>query len=481
MITDTKKVAENTYELSAEAVEGMRVKGTVYADEHLLQKASAEGVLKQVANVAMLPGIVKASFAMPDIHLGYGFAVGGVAAFDVESGVISPGGVGFDINCGVRFLKTGLVAADIKDDIEMLMHELGRSIPKGIGSKGKVRLEEAELKEAVSVGVPWAVKKGFGDEEDIEYCEEKGSIKGANPDMVSSKAFQRGQGQLGTLGAGNHFLEAQEVVKVFDEDVANVFGLFEGQLALMIHTGSRGFGHQVASDYLRVMGGVPQKYGFSIPDRQLAAAPVQSKEGKDYYAAMACAMNYAWLNRHIIAHYVRTSMEFIFKKSAASMGIDLLYDVAHNGAKFEDHKVDGAVRKLSVHRKGATRSFGPAMDELPKAYAETGQPVMIPGDMGTASYVLVGTDESEERAFSSTAHGAGRLMSRKGAKKLISGVALKKQLEDKGIAIVAGNVASLAEESPEAYKDVTEVVDICDGAGLSKKVAQLRPLGVLKG
>ncbi len=317
MITDTRKVAENTYELSAEAVEGMRVKGIVYADEHLLQQASGEGVLKQVANVATLPGIVKASFAMPDIHLGYGFAVGGVAAFDAENGVISPGGVGFDINCGVRFLKTGLVAADIKDDIEALMHELGRSIPKGIGSKGRVRLEEAELKKAVLEGVPWAVKKGFGTEEDIEYCEEKGSIKGANPDMVSSKAFQRGQGQLGTLGAGNHFLEAQEVVKVFDEDVANAFGLFEGQLALMIHTGSRGFGHQVASDYLRVMGGVPQKYGFSIPDRQLAAAPVQSKEGKDYYAAMACAMNYSWLNRHIIANYVRSSMLFIFIKNAA--------------------------------------------------------------------------------------------------------------------------------------------------------------------
>lgn len=476
-----KKIADHAYRLEKGAVEGMRVDGIVYADDFLAEKASKEGVLKQVANVATLPGIVKASFAMPDIHLGYGFAVGGVAAFDVNDGVISPGGVGFDINCGVRLLKTNLKAANVSDKIPALMHELSRSVPRGVGRKGKVRLTESELKKAVVEGVSWGVKNGFGGNEDRRHCEEEGSIHGADPEKVSTKAYQRGLGQLGTLGAGNHFLEMQEVVKIHAEDVAQAFGLFEGQLVAMIHCGSRGFGHQIASDYLRIMEGAPKKYGFALPDRQLAAAPVSSKEGQDYYAAMACAMNYAWLNRQIIAHYTRKSMEFIFQKSAGTMEMDLLYDVAHNGAKLETHYVDGQKRKLSVHRKGATRSFGPKMGQLPKTYEKIGQPVMIPGDMGRASYVLVGVDESEEQAFSSTAHGAGRLMSRKSAKKTITGQELKKQLEEKGVVVVAGHIGSLAEESPQAYKDVSEVVDICEGAGLSKKVAKLKPLGVLKG
>ena len=478
---ETKKIADYTYELPVGAVEGMRVPGIIYADEPLIKKAQEESVLKQVANVATLPGIVKASFAMPDIHLGYGFAVGGVAAFDAKDGVISPGGVGFDINCGVRLLKTNIEAASVKEQIPDLMHELSRSIPKGVGGKGRLRLSESELAKAVVGGVPWAVRKGYGSAEDIEHCEEEGTLKGANPDKVSSRAYQRGAGQLGTLGAGNHFLEVQEVVKIFNEAAASAFGLFEGQLVVMIHTGSRGFGHQIASDYLKAMGPMPAKYGFDLPDRQLASAPVDSVEGRSYYAAMVCAMNYAWLNRHIITHFTRLSFEYIFRKSTSALGLDLLYDVAHNGAKFEKHEIDGQTRELSVHRKGATRSFGPQMEGLPKVYKDTGQPVFIPGDMGRASFVLVGTDESEKQAFSSTAHGAGRLLSRKGAKKIISGAELKARLEAKGITIVAGHIPSLAEEAPEAYKDVQEVVDIAEGAHLSLKVAKLKPLGVLKG
>lgn len=481
LIMETKKITDFTYELPKEALAGMQVPGIIYADDSLIEKAQKEDVLKQVANVATLPGIVKASFAMPDIHLGYGFAVGGVAAFDAKDGVISPGGVGFDINCGVRVLKTNLVFSEIKEKIPALMHELSRNIPKGIGGKGKIRLNEGELREAVSIGVPWAVKKGYGSREDIVYCEEEGALGGANPDKVSSRAFQRGTPQLGTLGAGNHFLEIQEVAEIYDQKVAEAFGLFTGQMVVMIHTGSRGFGHQVASDYLRTMGGAPAKYGFSLLDRQLASAPIESPEGQDYYKAMACAMNYAWLNRHMVTHFTRQSLEFIFEKSAASLGLDLLYDVAHNGAKLEDHKVNGNIAKLSVHRKGATRSFGPAMGQMPDAYKQVGQPVFIPGDMGRASFILAGSDESEDRAFSSTAHGAGRLLSRKGAKKIISGVELKERLAAKGITVVAGHIPSLAEEAPEAYKDVQEVVDICEGAGLSLKIAKTRPWGVLKG
>ena len=477
----TRKIADYTYELPIGAVEGMRAPGIIYADEPLIKKAQDEGVLQQVANVATLPGIVKASFAMPDIHLGYGFAVGGVAAFDAKDGVISPGGVGFDINCGVRLLKTSLEAAAVKEQIPALMHELSRSIPKGVGGKGRLRLSEGELAEAVVGGVPWAVKNGYGEAADIEFCEEEGHFHGANPDKVSSRAYERGANQLGTLGAGNHFVEVQEVTRTFNQEAARTFGLFKGQLVVMIHTGSRGFGHQVASDYLKTMGTVPTKYGFELPDRQLAAAPVTSPEGKAYYAAMACAMNYAWLNRHIITHFTRLSFEYIFRKSASTLGLDLLYDIAHNGAKLEKHEVNGQVRELSVHRKGATRSFGPKMGGLPETYKDIGQPVFIPGDMGRASFVLSGTDESEKQAFSSTAHGAGRLLSRKGAKKIISGVELKARLEAKGITVVAGHIPSLAEEAPEAYKDVQEVVDIAEGAGLSLKVAKLKPLGVLKG
>lgn len=478
---ETKKITDFTYELSKDAVAGMRVPGIIYADDPLITKAQQESVLKQVANVATLPGIVKASYAMPDIHLGYGFAVGGVAAFDVEGGVISPGGVGFDINCGVRLLKTNFKFADVKDKVPALMHELSRNVPKGVGGKGKLRFSEGELRKAVSRGVPWAVKKGYGSTEDIEFCEEEGTLEGANPDKVSTRAYQRGGPQLGTLGAGNHFLEVQEVLGIYNEQAAQAFGLFTGQLVVMIHTGSRGLGHQVASDYLRTMGQAPSKYGFALPDRQLASAPIDSPEGRDYYEAMACAMNYAWLNRHIVAHYTRQSFEFIFQKSAASLGLDLLYDVAHNGAKFEEHELDGQQRKLSVHRKGATRSFGPKMGQIPAAYQQVGQPVLIPGDMGRASFILVGSDKSEQQAFSSTAHGAGRLLSRKGAKKIIRGDELKRKLEAKGITVIAGHIPSLAEEAPEAYKDVQEVVDICEGAGLSLKVAKTRPWGVLKG
>ncbi len=481
MTNKIEMIGPNTYKISTDYKPGMRVPGIIYADKELVEMAERDHALEQVANVAFLPGIVKASFAMPDIHWGYGFPIGGVAAMDVKTGVISPGGVGYDISCGVRLVKTNLTAKEAAPVMKPLMHELARNIPKGVGSRGKIKVDRKEMEELMVEGVNWAVKAGYGWKEDLEFTEERGRLAGANPETVSKHAFERGYDQPGTLGSGNHFLELQEVMEIFDEKVADVFGLYKGQLVVMIHSGSRGIGHQICTDYIKVMDKVVNELGIKLPDRQLGCAPISSDEGKAYYAAMACAANYALTNRHCLAHWTRQSFEFIFRKSAEELGMHLLYDVSHNIAKFEDHVVDGKLMRLCVHRKGATRAFGSEYPDLPEKYRSVGQPVIIPGDMGRASYVLVGTAESEKEAFSSTCHGAGRVMSRSQAKKQIRGDQLKRELEERGLVIIAGHLPLLAEEAPQAYKDVSRVVEICHNAGLSKKVARLRPLGVLKG
>ncbi len=476
-----EKLNPYCYKISQTYRKGMRVPGIIYADDELIQMAEEDRALEQVINVAFLPGIVRASYAMPDIHWGYGFPIGGVAAMDVERGVISPGGVGYDISCGVRLLRTNLIAKDVLPMMGPLMHELSRNIPKGVGSRGKIKVSRREMEELMTKSVKWAIRKGYGWEEDAEFTEEGGCLQGADPSKVSSRAFQRGFDQPGTLGAGNHFLEAQEVVEVYDERLAEALGLYKGQLTVMIHSGSRGVGHQICTDYIKVMDRAVREFGIDLPDRQLGCAPITSQEGKDYYAAMACAANYALTNRHCLAHWVRQSFEYIFRKSAQSLGMGVVYDVSHNIAKFEEHEVNGRRMKLCVHRKGATRAFGPGHPDIPKVYRDIGQPVIIPGDMGTCSYVLVGTARAMTEAFGSTCHGAGRVMSRSKAKRQIRGDELKRELEEKGIVIVAGHIPLLAEEAPQAYKDVSKVVEICHGAGLSKKVVKLKPLGVLKG
>jgi tRNA-splicing ligase RtcB len=369
------------------------------------------------------------------------------------------------------------VAPVLKD----LMYELARNIPKGVGSRGKIKADRSEMRELMVKGAKWAVNKGYGWDEDLRFMEEEGCVPGADPGKVSDKAFKRGADQSGTLGAGNHFLELQEVVEVYDPKVAEALGLYQGQLTAMIHSGSRGVGHQICTDYIKVMDRVTRELNIELPDRQLACAPIESEEGKDYYKAMACAVNYALTNRHCLAHWVRESFQNVFRKSAESLGMSLIYDVSHNIAKFEEHEINGEKKRVCVHRKGATRAFGPNHPALPEAYKEIGQPVIIPGDMGTCSYVLVGTNEAITRSFGSTCHGAGRVMSRSKAKKMIRGDRLKQELESKGIMVLAGHMALLAEEAPQAYKDVSEVVNICHGAGLSRKVVKLKPIGVLKG
>lgn len=462
--------------------QGMKVDGLIFADRELLELALRDKAVEQVANVAFLPGIVKYSIAMPDIHWGYGFPIGGVAATDPEDGgVISPGGVGFDISCGVRLMRTDFTHSEIKKYLDLLVQALAANIPRGVGSTGKVRAKRKELEEVCVKGAVWAVEKGYGTPEDLEFIEEKGKFEGADPSKVSQKAFERGSDQPGTLGAGNHFLEIQIVDQIYDKKTAEAFGLFKDQIVVMIHSGSRGFGHQICTDYLKVMDSAVRKYGYKLPDRQLACAPVNSEEGKNYFKAMACAVNYALCNREILGHWVRYSFEKALMMSSDKMGIKLVYDVSHNVAKFEWHEVNGKQKLLCVHRKGATRAFGPGRKELPEKYRNIGQPVIIPGDMGSASYVLVGTTEGESKAFASTCHGAGRVMSRAEAKRKIRGSELKSKLEDRGIKVVSGSLALLAEEAPEAYKDVDRVVDICEVSGLSRKVARLVPLAVVKG
>jgi tRNA-splicing ligase RtcB len=456
---------------------GMRVPGRIYASSALLDTEGSQAT-QQVANVAHLPGIVEASIAMPDIHWGYGFPIGGVAATAVDDGgVVSPGGVGFDICCGVRLLASRFTEDDFQANRNAVMAELDRRVPRGLG-KGSIA-SGGLITDVLRRGARAVVDAGYGWESDLDRCEENGTSRGANPEAISQKAVQRGGGQLGSLGAGNHFLEVQVVDEVHDVDAAAAFGLAEGMVVVMIHCGSRGLGHQTCTDQLRVMGTAMQRHGISVPDRQLACVPVESDEGRDYLGAMAAAANFAWANRHVLAHEARQAFATAFGTSLAQTGMNLVYDVAHNLAKIETQVVGGRDTTLCVHRKGATRAFGPGHPDLPGDVSSVGQPVLIPGSMGTASWVLAGV--SDNPAFGSAAHGAGRVMSRKKAKRQQFGSEVRRELEQRGISVRPGSVKLLSEEAPYAYKDVDEVVDVCDKAGLAARVARLRPLGVVKG
>jgi tRNA-splicing ligase RtcB len=461
---------------------GMKVPGLLYASKEMLESIREEQTPEQVANVAFLPGIVGYSFAMPDIHWGYGFPIGGVAAMDIKDGVVSPGGVGYDINCGVRLLLTSLSEAEVRPRINQLINELFRNVPSGLGSEGKIRIEHKEMARLMVEGARWAVKRGYGYEEDLDVTEEGGCLAGADPSKVSDKAVKRGVPQAGTLGSGNHFLEIQIVKEIFEPHIASVMGITEiGQILALIHTGSRGFGHQVCTEHIRVMEQAVSKYGIKLPDRQLACAPIESKEGKDYLAAMACAANYAWANRQCIAHWVRESFSKVFGKSPENLGMKQVYDVAHNIAKIEEHIVDGHELKACVHRKGATRAFPPEHKDVPQRYQKIGQPVLVPGDMGRCSFIAVGTEKAMKESFGSTCHGAGRVLSRGAAKRSIRGGDVIRELASRGIIVKAEDVSSLAEEASQAYKDVTEVVDVVHQAGISRKVAMAIPMGVIKG
>jgi tRNA-splicing ligase RtcB len=461
---------------------GMRVPGVILADEKLLKDIRQDKALEQVANVAFLPGIVNASLAMPDIHWGYGFSIGGVAATDIENGgVISPGGVGYDINCGVRMLKTNFQYEEIKNKIKDLVYVLFSDIPSGVGSKGDIRVSAREEREILVKGAKWAVEKGYGSPEDLECTEECGAMSGVDPQAVSERAYERGKAQSGTLGSGNHFLEVQVIDQLYDADLCDEFGLTEGQITVMIHSGSRGLGYQVCDDYAKSMIRCLQKYNINVPDRQLACAPVNSPEGKAYLGAMKGAANYAWANRQCLMHLTRQAFERVFNMSWQKMGMFLIYDVAHNIAKIEKHAVSGQEKTLCVHRKGATRAFGPGHPALPERYKKTGQPVIIPGDMGRNSYLLVGTQKAMEETFGSTCHGAGRVKSRTAATRTINLDTLLKELESKGIIVKASGRGTIVEEAPQAYKDVNEVVNVVHNAGISRRVCRMRPLGVIKG
>jgi tRNA-splicing ligase RtcB len=477
-----ERIDEFSWEVPVGTVPRMRVPGVVFATERLIEQAVGDRAVEQVANVATLPGIVTASFAMPDIHWGYGFPIGGVAATDVGAdGVVSPGGVGFDIACGVRLLRSGLEWPEVRASVRDLVRNLGRRVPRGVGTGGGLPLAGADMERVLTEGVGYPVSLGIGTPEDAELCEDGGVLGTARPEFVSERARERAAGQLGSLGGGNHFLEVQVVEQVADPGAAGVLGLFPGQVCVMLHSGSRGLGHQVCTDHLKVVDRVARELGIEPPDRQLAAVPVGHDAADRYLGAMAAAANFARANRHVLSHGIRASFAEVLGRSVPALDMTLVYDVAHNLAKVEEYEVDGRVRKLCVHRKGATRAFGPGHPEIPERYRSIGQPAIIPGSMGTASYVLVGTERSAGRSFSSTCHGAGRAMSRTRAKKVMEGRELVRELEGRGIAVSASQPKLLAEEAPHAYKDVDDVVRACEGAGLSRIVARLRPVGVVKG
>jgi tRNA-splicing ligase RtcB len=479
--SDFQKVDRYTWELPKGARADMRVPARVFGDEELFDAAFRDRTVEQLVNVSTLPGIVGAAMAMPDFHQGYGFPIGGVAAMRADGGVISPGGVGYDINCGVRLLGTRLERGEVAPHVRDLVAALYAACPSGVGGKGRMRVSERELDALLVEGVTWARKRGLARDEDVEHTEERGRLAGADPGRVSARAKERGRPQVGSLGAGNHFMEIDVVDEVYDPQVAQVFGLWEGQVAVQIHCGSRGFGHQVCDDNVKGLQQAVQKYGLKLPDRELVCAPLDSPEGRAYYGAMACAVNYAFVNRQVLAFGVREAFEQVLAGKVKDFNLYQVYDVAHNIAKFEEHDVGGRRTRLCVHRKGATRAFGPGFEGLAADYREAGQPVLVPGSMGTASYVLVGTRKAMELTFGSTCHGAGRVMSRSRARKTIWGADLKKELEGQGIAVRAGSSKGLAEEAPAAYKDVSRVVEVVHGAGIARKVARLRPLGVIKG
>ncbi len=457
-----KKISKNVYEIPKE--KGMLVPGRIFASEKLIEAIKQDKTLEQVRNVAFLPGILNFSIALPDSHQGYGFPIGGVAAFDLDKGVISPGGVGYDINCSVRLLKTNLTKEDILKKQKEITEALYRKIPSGVGRGSSFNISRQELNKLLKQGAKYVVELGMGNKEDYLHMEEEGEMKDANPSKVSERAISRGIGQLGTLGAGNHFLEIQFVDEIFDEKIAKVFGLKKNQATIMVHCGSRGLGHQVASDYIQAMEKAYPNELKTLPDRELINAPIKSQLGKDYYEAMCCAANFAFANKQIITHWIREEMKRIFPK----IKIEVVYDVCHNIAKFEEHIIDGKKKRVCVHRKGATRAF-------------EGQPVIIPGSMGTSSYLLIGTKKAEELTFASTVHGAGRTSSRTSALRNLRGEEIKKEMNEKGIEVKAGSWKSLAEEAPQAYKDIDEVVNVVDELGISKKIAQMKPLVVIKG
>ncbi|MHB8606105.1 MAG: RtcB family protein [Thermoplasmatota archaeon] len=459
----------------------MRVPGLVFASESMLSDITGNEALEQVANVATLPGILGRSMAMPDIHWGYGFPIGGVAAFDADDGVLSPGGVGFDINCGVRLLRTDLTEADVRPRLKEVVDRLFTNVPSGVGSKAKLRFAKKEATEVFTEGATWAVAQGFGWERDLERMEHGGRMPGADASAVSDKAITRGAPQIGTLGGGNHFLEIQVVDEIFDAAAAEAFGLKLGGIAVMIHCGSRGAGHQICTDYVERMETAADRYKVHLVDRQLAATPVHSREAQDYYKAMCAGANFAWTNRTLITHWVRETFAQLFRSDAETLGMELVYDVSHNIAKLEEHEVDGQRRRAYVHRKGATRAFGPDHADVPSDYRAFGQPVLVPGDMGTASYVLAGTKQAERETFGSACHGAGRLLSRTKASHSWRGEDIVAQLAARGIIVRAASPRVVAEEAPDAYKNVSDVVDVCHGAGIAKKVVRLRPIGCVKG
>lgn len=462
---------------------GMRVSGVVFANSDLLEKMQTDRTLWQCVNVSHLPGIYKHSITLPDGHEGYGFPIGGVAAMDYEEGVISPGGVGYDINCGVRLLTTNLSEQDVRPKLAELTNTIFENVPCGLGSRRKdFKVTIHDLDRLVVEGVQWVIDQGLGWSEDAEHCEERGCMKNADPDKVSTTAKNRGLTQVGTLGSGNHFLEIQKVDRIYDAKTAKIFGIeHEGQVTVMIHCGSRGFGHQTCSDYLRVMEKAVHKYKITLPDRELACAPGNSNEAEDYYQAMACAVNYAFANRQAIMHWIRQGFQQVFKEDAERFGLKLVYDVAHNIAKIENHKVNGEQKKVWVHRKGATRAFPPGHPEIPADYSSAGQPVLIPGSMGTSSWLLVGTEKAMQLSFGSTAHGAGRMLSRSAAKRRFWGGDVKKALEQRGIIVRSASSVVLAEEADPAYKNVDIVVDVSDNVGIATKVARVVPLAVVKG
>jgi len=458
---------------------GMLTDALIYADEHLLEDLLKDLSLEQAVNVAMLPGIVGRSLAMPDIHQGYGFPIGGVAATDPdEGGVVSPGGVGFDINCGVRLLASTLTVGDVRPKIRELVNQLFRDIPSGAGRKGSVQLSYKDLERVMLEGAGWMVRNGYGEPSDLEYCEENGAIDGADPAAVGDRPRQRGLAQVGTLGSGNHFLEVQYVERVFEPEIAQRFGLYENEVVVLIHSGSRGFGHQVCTDYLRDVDPAMRRYKLEVPDRQLACVPANSPEGQAYLGAMRASANFAWANRQGITHFIREAFRRIFGQKET---LRVVYDVCHNIAKLERHIVNGRDRRVLVHRKGATRAFPTGRPEVPMAYKDIGQPVLIPGSMGTASYVLVGAKGSLAETFGTTCHGAGRVMSRTAAKKSTYAVNARQRLEEQGIIVRSETRDGISEEIPEAYKDVDAVINVVHNAGLSRRVARLKPMGVIKG
>lgn len=477
-----KKIDDYRWEIPIDYKQGMRVPGLVFADEKMLRQIAQEQALEQVANAATLPGIVRYSLAMPDIHWGYGFPVGGVAAFDLDEGIISPGAIGYDINCGVRLIRTNLEEEDIRQKLQPLVDALFVAVPSGVGSTGRLKVGMGEIDTVLRGGARWAVGKDYGWPEDLDAIEAGGTLPQADPEVVSQAAKQRGRGQIGTLGSGNHFLEVQVIDQIYDARAAEVMGLdHPGQVGVFIHCGSRGLGHQVCTDYLRTAERSAHEHGINLVDRQLACMPFKSPEGQRYFGAMSAAANFAWANRQMITHWVREAFSQVFRRSPHDLGMSLVYDVAHNIGKIEPYAVDGGQKQLIVHRKGATRAFPPGHPEIPEKYREIGQPVLIPGDMGRYSFVAVGTEAAMRDSFGSTCHGAGRVMGRKQAVRTLAGKDIAQELREQGIVVRAQDRSLLAEEASQAYKDVADVVGVCHAVGISRRVARTRPIGVVKG